>query len=47
MWYEPNVDADQVAEALDGWATASSTVSAAELEELYSLPPEKRKVAAQ
>jgi CRISPR type IV-associated protein Csf2 len=44
--YEPNVDAEQVAEALDGWATASSTVSAAELEELYSLPPEKRRAAA-
>jgi CRISPR type IV-associated protein Csf2 len=43
--YEPNVDADQVAEALDAWATASSTINAAELEELYALP-EKKKAAA-
>ncbi len=44
--YEPNMDADQVGEALDAWATVSSTINAAELEELYSLPPEKKKVAA-
>ena len=44
--YEPNVDADQVAEALDAWARASSTINAAELEELYSLPTEKKKAAA-
>ena len=43
--YEPNVDAEQVAEALDAWAAASATISAAELEELYALP-EKKKAAA-
>jgi hypothetical protein len=33
------VYAEQVAEALDDWATASATINAAELEELYALPP--------
>jgi CRISPR type IV-associated protein Csf2 len=40
--YEPNVDAEQVAEALDAWATSSATINAAELEELYALPSKKR-----
>jgi CRISPR type IV-associated protein Csf2 len=43
--YEPNVDAEQVAEALDAWAAASATINAAELEELYALP-ERKKAAA-
>jgi len=41
--YEPNINSDEVAEALDAWTVASSTIDAAELEELYSLPAEKRK----
>jgi CRISPR type IV-associated protein Csf2 len=40
--YEPNVEAEQIAEALDAWATASAEMNAAELEELYSLPAEKK-----
>jgi CRISPR type IV-associated protein Csf2 len=36
--YEPNVDAEEVAEALDAWATVSATINAAELEDLYALP---------
>jgi CRISPR type IV-associated protein Csf2 len=41
--YVPNMNADEVAEALDAWTAASATIHAAELEELYSLPPEKAK----
>src|SRR5258708_22191677 len=32
--YEPNVDAEEVAEALDAWATVSATINAAELKDL-------------
>ena len=42
--YEPNADAEPIAEALDAWAAASATMNAAELEELYALP-EKQKAA--
>jgi CRISPR type IV-associated protein Csf2 len=43
--YEPNVDAEKVAEALDAWATVSANITAAELEDLYSLPAEKKTFA--
>lgn len=39
--YEPNADADEIAEALDAWAAASTTVTALELERLYALPSAK------
>jgi CRISPR type IV-associated protein Csf2 len=41
--YEPNVKAGEVAKALDAWTAVSATIDAAELEELYSLPSEKRR----
>ena len=44
--YEPNVNAEQVAEALDAWATASETIKASELEELYALPEGKKATAS-
>jgi CRISPR type IV-associated protein Csf2 len=44
--YEPNADAEQVAAALDAWAAASEQITAASLEGLYALPPEKKKKAA-
>jgi hypothetical protein len=44
--YEPNADAEQVAAALDAWAAASEQITAASLEDLYALPPEKKKKAA-
>jgi CRISPR type IV-associated protein Csf2 len=44
--YEPNVNAEQVAEALDAWATASETIKASELEELYALPEGKKPLLA-
>jgi CRISPR type IV-associated protein Csf2 len=43
--YEPNVNAEEVAEALDAWATVSETINAAELEGLYALPEKRRATA--
>jgi CRISPR type IV-associated protein Csf2 len=43
--YEPNIDAEQIGESLDAWAASSANINAAELEELYSLPAEKKKAA--
>jgi CRISPR type IV-associated protein Csf2 len=43
--YEPNVDAEQVAEAVDAWARDSATINALELEELYALPSKEKAVA--
>jgi CRISPR type IV-associated protein Csf2 len=45
--YEPNVEAEPVADALDAWATAAAKIKASDLEQLYALPPEKQKKAAQ
>lgn len=45
LGYEPNAEPDPVSDALDAWAEAASTITAPELEQLYALPPEKKKAA--